>query len=194
MSQADDGVPQRGNVVDTGEQSVLIGLGDEDDGANALDLHDGGVPKLDGVSNTGIKLREELSPPGHVLSGAGVEALLVDLVVADGPIVEDDMGPQLIEVERSGCQHGRGVRLDAPMYEEQSRLVTLLRLCDMCLIAALRVPTVLGLVVGPLVVIAYVIAGSLALNTGTAGSDTTCLVPLARSTLAAAQQPRSRRT
>jgi hypothetical protein len=36
LSQADDGVPQRGNVVDSGEQSVLTRLGGEDDGVDAL--------------------------------------------------------------------------------------------------------------------------------------------------------------
>ena len=38
LSQADDGVPQRGDVVDTGEQPVLAGLGGEDDGADTIDL------------------------------------------------------------------------------------------------------------------------------------------------------------
>ena len=45
LSQADDGVPQRGDVVDTGEQPMLTSLGGEDDGADALDLHGGGDPE-----------------------------------------------------------------------------------------------------------------------------------------------------
>jgi hypothetical protein len=60
LSQADDRVPQRGDVVDSGEQPALTRLGGEDDGADALDLHAGGVPKLDGASNAGVKLGEEL--------------------------------------------------------------------------------------------------------------------------------------
>jgi len=66
------GVPQRGDVIDTGEQSMLAGLGGEDDGADALDLHGAGVTKLDGASNAEVKLGEELSPPGHVMSSVGV--------------------------------------------------------------------------------------------------------------------------
>ena len=101
LSQADDGVPQRGDVVDTGEQPVLAGLGVEDDGADALDLHGGGLPELDGSSNAGVELREELPPPGHVVGGAGVKVLAIDFVVAR-PIAEEDMGAKLIEVEKSG--------------------------------------------------------------------------------------------
>jgi hypothetical protein len=48
LSQADDGVPQRGDVVDAGEQPMFTGLGDEDNGANTLDLHGKGVLELDG--------------------------------------------------------------------------------------------------------------------------------------------------
>jgi hypothetical protein len=39
---------------------VLTRLDGEDDGADALDLHAGGVPKLDGASDIGVKLNEEL--------------------------------------------------------------------------------------------------------------------------------------
>jgi hypothetical protein len=39
LSQADDRVPQRGDVVDSSEQSVLTRLGGEGDGADTLDLH-----------------------------------------------------------------------------------------------------------------------------------------------------------
>jgi hypothetical protein len=51
LSQTDDRVPLCGNVVDSGEQSVLTRLGGEDDGADALNLHAGGIPKLDGASD-----------------------------------------------------------------------------------------------------------------------------------------------
>jgi hypothetical protein len=60
LSQADDRVPQHRDVVDSGEQSVLTRLCGEDDGADALDLHAGGIPKLDGTSDIGVKLSEEL--------------------------------------------------------------------------------------------------------------------------------------
>jgi hypothetical protein len=51
LSQADDRVSQRGDVVDPGEQFVLTRLSGEDDGADVLDLHARGVPKLDGASD-----------------------------------------------------------------------------------------------------------------------------------------------
>jgi hypothetical protein len=122
-----------------------------------------------------------------VVSGAGVEAPPVDLVAAR-PVAEEDVGPRLVEVEeRGGGRRGRGVRLDAPVYEEQSRLVTLLRLRDVCLTVALRLPAVLGPVAGPPAVAAGVVAGSLMLFVGAARSATMRLVPLARPTLAAAR-------
>jgi hypothetical protein len=61
---------------------MLTRLGSEDDGADALDLHAGGVPKLDGASNIGVKLSEELPSIDHVMSGTGVEAPPVSLIVA----------------------------------------------------------------------------------------------------------------
>jgi hypothetical protein len=82
LSQADDRVSQRGDAVDSGEQSVLTILGDEDDRADALDLHAGGIPKLDGASDIGVKLSEELSSTSHVMGGIGVEAPPVNLVIA----------------------------------------------------------------------------------------------------------------
>jgi hypothetical protein len=128
-----------------------------------------------------------------VLSGTDVEAPPVNLVAA-GPVAEEDVGPRLVEVEeRGGGRCRRGVWLDAPVYKEKSRLVTLLRLRDVCLTAALRLPTVLSPVAGPPAVVAGVVAGSLALAIGAAKSATTRLVPLERSTLAAARRTRSRR-
>jgi hypothetical protein len=102
LSQADDRVSQRGDIVDSGEQSVLTRLGGEDDVVDALDLHTGGVPKLDGASNIGIKLSEELPLTGHVMSGAGVEALPVSLVVI-GAIADEGVCSRLIKVEESHC-------------------------------------------------------------------------------------------
>ena len=80
LSQADDGVPQHGDVVDTGEHPVLAGLGGEDDGADALDLHGGGVTELDGALYAGVQVRE-LTPTSHMVGGAGVEVPAVDLVI-----------------------------------------------------------------------------------------------------------------
>lgn len=77
------------------------------------------------------------------------------------------------------------MHLDAPMYEEQSQVVTL---HDMCLTAALCLPAILGLVAGPTAVLAGVVTGSLALAVGAVRSATMCLgslVPLPRTTLAA---------
>jgi hypothetical protein len=102
LSQADDRVPQHGDVVDSSEQSVLIRLGGEDDGADALDLHAEGIPKLDGASDIGVKLSEELPSTSHVMGGAGVEAPPVSLVAA-GAITEEGVCSRLIEVEESHC-------------------------------------------------------------------------------------------
>jgi hypothetical protein len=106
LSQVDDRVPQRGNVVDSGEQSVLTRLSGEDDGANALDLHAGGIPKLDKASDIGVKLSEELPSTGHVMGGAGVEAPPISLVVA-GAVAEEGVCSRLIKVEESRCDRCR---------------------------------------------------------------------------------------
>jgi hypothetical protein len=79
---------------------VLTRLSGEDDGADALDLHVGGVPKLDGASNIGVKLSEKLSSTGHVMGGADVEAPLVSLVVA-GAVAKGGVCSRLIKVEES---------------------------------------------------------------------------------------------
>jgi hypothetical protein len=90
------------NPHDSVEQSVLTRLGGEDDGADALDLHAGGIPKLDGSSDIGVKLSEELPSIGHVMGGAGVEAPPISLVVA-GAVAEDGVCTRLIKVEESRC-------------------------------------------------------------------------------------------
>jgi hypothetical protein len=102
LSQADDRVPQRGDVADSGEQSLLTRLGGEDDGADALDFHAGGIPKLDGASDIGVKLSEELPLTGHVMGGAGVEAPPVSLIAA-GAVAEEGVCSWLIKVEESRC-------------------------------------------------------------------------------------------
>jgi hypothetical protein len=102
LSLADDRVPQRGDVVDSGEQSVLTRLGGEDNGADALDLHAGGIPKLDRALDIGVKLSEELPSTGHVMGGTGVEAPPASLVAA-GAIAEEGVCSRLIKVEESRC-------------------------------------------------------------------------------------------
>jgi hypothetical protein len=104
LSQADDRVSQHGDVIDSGEQFVLTRLGDEDDGADALDLHVRGVPKLDGASDIVVKLIEELPSTGHVMGDAGVEAPPISLVVA-GAVAEEGVCSRLIKVEES--RYGR---------------------------------------------------------------------------------------
>jgi hypothetical protein len=71
-------------------------------GADALDLHARGVPKLDGASDIGVKLSEELPSIGHVMGGVNVEAPPVSLVVA-GAITEEGVFSRLIKVEESRC-------------------------------------------------------------------------------------------
>jgi len=118
LSQADDGVPQREEVVDTSERPVLSGHGYKDDRADALDLHGRDVPKLDGALNTRVELEEELLPLDHVVGGTSVEVPPIDLI-ATGPFVEEDMSLWLVKVEEhGGGRRGRGVRLDAPVYKK----------------------------------------------------------------------------
>jgi hypothetical protein len=102
LSQTDDRVPQRGDIVDSGEQSVLTRLNGEDDGADALDLHARAIPKLDRASDIGVKFSEELPSTGHVMGGVGVEASPVSLVVA-GAVTEEGVCSRLIKVEESRC-------------------------------------------------------------------------------------------
>jgi hypothetical protein len=102
LFQADDRVSQCRNVVDFGEQSVLTRLSDEDDRADALDLHVGGVSKLDGASDIRVKLSEELTSIDHVIGGTGVEAPPVSFVIA-GAVAEEDVCSRLIKVEESRC-------------------------------------------------------------------------------------------
>jgi hypothetical protein len=102
LSQADDRVPQRGDVVDYGEQYVLTRLSGEDDGVEALDLYAGGIPKLHGASDIGVKLSEELPSTGYVMGGAGVEAPPVSLIIV-GAIAEEGVCSRLIKVEESRC-------------------------------------------------------------------------------------------
>jgi hypothetical protein len=102
LSQADDRVPQRGDVVDYGEQSVLTRLSGEDDEAEALDLYVEGIPKLDGASDIGVKLSEELPSTGNVMGGAGVETPPVSLIIV-GAVTEEGVCSRLIKVEESRC-------------------------------------------------------------------------------------------
>jgi hypothetical protein len=90
------------DVVDSDEQPVLTRLGGEDDGADALDLHAGGIPKLDGASDAGVKLGEELPPSGHVMGGASVEVPPISIVVVGG-IARKGVCPRLVKVEESRC-------------------------------------------------------------------------------------------
>jgi hypothetical protein len=78
---------------------VLTGLGGEDHGADALDLHAGAISKLDGASNAGVKLGEELPSTDHVMGGTGVEAPPVSLVIT-GAIAEEGVCLRLVEVEK----------------------------------------------------------------------------------------------
>jgi hypothetical protein len=86
---------------------VLTRLSDEDDGADTLDLHAGGVSKLDGASDIRVKLSEELSSTGHVMGDAGVEAPPVSLIVARA-VAEEGVCSRLIKVKESRCGDATG--------------------------------------------------------------------------------------
>jgi hypothetical protein len=102
LSQTNDIVSQRVDVVDSSEQYVFTRLGGEDDRADTLDLHAGGIPKLDRASNIRVKLSEELSLTGHVMGDTGIEAPLVRLVIA-GAIAKEGVCSRFIKVEESRC-------------------------------------------------------------------------------------------
>ena len=78
---------------------MLTRLGGEDDGANTLDLHAGGIPKLNGALDARVKLGGELPSAGHVMGGASVEDPSINLV-ATGAVAEGSMCPRLVEVEK----------------------------------------------------------------------------------------------
>jgi hypothetical protein len=88
--------------TDDSEQSMLTRLSGEDDEVDAFDLHVGGVLKLDGASDIGVKLSEKHPSTGHVMGGAGVKAPPVSLVVA-GDVVEEAVCSGLIKVDESRC-------------------------------------------------------------------------------------------
>ena len=85
---------------------MLSHLGGEDDGADALYLHSGGIPELDGASRIGVELGEEFPSTGHVVGGAGVEAPPRSLVLP-GAIAEKSVCFWLIEVDESLCDWSR---------------------------------------------------------------------------------------
>jgi hypothetical protein len=77
-------------------------LDGEDDRDDALNLHAGGIRKLDGASGIGVKLSEELPSTDHVMGGTGVKPSPVSLVAA-GAVVEEGVCSRLIKVEESRC-------------------------------------------------------------------------------------------
>jgi hypothetical protein len=81
---------------------VFTRLSGEDDGADTLDLHAGGIPKLDRASNIRVKLSEEFPLTSHVMGGTGVEAPPVRLVIA-GAIAKEGVCSRFIKVEESRC-------------------------------------------------------------------------------------------
>ena len=81
---------------------MLTRHGGEDDRADALDLHAGGIPKFDRASDARVKLGEKLPSTGHVMGGAGVEAPPVSLVIA-GAIAEEGVCFWLVKVEEGRC-------------------------------------------------------------------------------------------
>ena len=134
---------------------MLAVPGDEDYGASALDLYGGGVPELDGASNVGVELGEELPPACHVVGGAGVEAPPIDLVAGAEPAAEEGMCLGLVEVEKSRCSRCCWRWLGASMCHEQSWLL-LLRLRDVGL-GASWLPAVLSPMARKTTVLAAVI-------------------------------------
>jgi hypothetical protein len=67
---------------------VLTRLSSEDDGADALDLNIGGIPKLDGALDIGVNLSEELPSTSHVMGGVGVEDPPASLAIV-GVVAEE---------------------------------------------------------------------------------------------------------
>jgi hypothetical protein len=95
---------------------VLTRFNDKDDRADTLDLHAGGVPKLDGASDIRVKLCEELPSTVHVMGGTGVEAPPVSLVIASA-VAEEGVCSRLIKEEEtrySRCLRVPGAELAPP--------------------------------------------------------------------------------
>jgi hypothetical protein len=74
LAEADDGVLDGRNVVDSREQLVLVGFTHEHDGLNAIDLHRGLIAELDGALDAADQVGEVPNAPGHVVCGATIEA------------------------------------------------------------------------------------------------------------------------
>jgi hypothetical protein len=85
--------------------TVLTG---EDDGASSLDLGDGAVTKLDSAADFGVRLGKDVSRPGHVVGGAGVEDPTVVVVFLRQTKVSENL--LLLDVDDAlrCCRQGRG--------------------------------------------------------------------------------------
>jgi hypothetical protein len=69
LIEADDGVSEGRDVVDSREQLVLAGLTHEHNRPNAADLHRGLITELDGAPDAAVQVEEVPDTPGHVVRG-----------------------------------------------------------------------------------------------------------------------------
>jgi hypothetical protein len=94
----------------------------EDDGALALDLGDGAVTELNGVTNLGVELGEDVSRPGHVVGGTGVEDPVAVVILLHQIEIGEDL--LLLDVDNTvRCyRRGRGCH-DIGVDDDNERLV-----------------------------------------------------------------------
>jgi hypothetical protein len=99
LVEADDGVPEGRDVVDSREQLVFAGLTHEHDGPDATNLHRGLVAKLDEAPNVAVQVGEVPNAPSHVVRDAVVEVPSLELVVIR-VVAEECLHVRLMDVEQ----------------------------------------------------------------------------------------------
>jgi hypothetical protein len=99
LTEADDGVSEGRDVVDSREQLVLAGLTHEHNRPNDVDLHRRLITELDGAPDAAVQVSEVPNTPGHVVRGTAIEVSSLELVVV-GVVAEESSHVRLIDVEQ----------------------------------------------------------------------------------------------
>jgi hypothetical protein len=122
LTEAQNACPQPRNEVHSSDYAMSTILAVEDDGALALDLGDGAVAELNGAANLGVKLGEDVSRPGHVVGGTGVEDPVVVVVLLHQIEIGEDL--LLLDVDNTVgfYRRGRGCH-DIGVDDDNERLV-----------------------------------------------------------------------
>jgi hypothetical protein len=99
LVEANDGVSEGWDVVDSSDQLVLTGLTHKHDGPDAADLNCELIAELDGVLDSVVQVGEVPDAPGHVVHGTAVEVPSLELIIVRA-VTEERLCAWLIDVER----------------------------------------------------------------------------------------------